>query len=193
MEQPDVIVIGSGVGGGMVSRRLAENGARVLMVERGDFVPREPGNWSVETVFFEKKYKARDTWLDRTGRPFDPGMYYNVGGATKFYGGAMFRLRERDFEDLEHKGGVSPAWPIRYADLAPYYDDAEAIFRVHGDESQDKTSPRGGKPFPFPAVASEPIVAKMAEDFRRQGLSPSAHAARGELRRRRHLHPLQHM
>ena len=93
MEQPDVIVIGSGVGGGIVSRRLAESGARVLLLERGDFVPREPENWSVETVFFEKKYKARDTWLDRTGRSFDPGMYYNVGGATKFYGGAMFRLR----------------------------------------------------------------------------------------------------
>jgi choline dehydrogenase-like flavoprotein len=101
-------------------------------------------------------------------------MYYNVGGATKFYGGAMFRLRERDFEALEHKGGVSPAWPIRYAELAPYYEEAEAIFRVHGDDSLDKTSPRGGKPFPFPAVPSEPIVARMAEDFRRQGLSPSA-------------------
>ena len=100
-------------------------------------------------------------------------MYYNVGGSTKFYGAAMFRLRERDFDVLEHKGGMSPAWPYRYADLAPYYDQAEEMFRVHGDESRDPTSPRAGRPFPFAAVASEPIVVRMAESFRQQGISPS--------------------
>ncbi|MBL8576229.1 MAG: GMC family oxidoreductase [Mesorhizobium sp.] len=169
----DIIVIGSGVGGGVAARRLAERGARVLIVERGDYVPREPENWSVKTVFFDRKYKARDTWIDRTGKPFDPGMYYNVGGSTKFYGGAMFRLRERDFEDVEHKGGVSPAWPFRYHDLAPYYDEAERMFRIHGDDSADKTSPRDGRSFPFPPVKSEPTVEAMAESFRGQGLSPS--------------------
>ena len=83
----------------------------MLLVERGDYIPREPDNWDVGAVFFDRKYKARDSWLDRNERPFDPGMYYNVGGSTKFYGAAMFRLRERDFEAVEHKGGVSPAWP----------------------------------------------------------------------------------
>ena len=170
----DVIVIGSGVGGGITARRLAERGARVLIVERGDFVPREPDNWSVKTVFFDRKYKARDTWLDRTGKAFDPGMYYNVGGSTKFYGGAMFRLRERDFEAVEHKGGVSPAWPFGYQDLARYYDEAEWMFRIHGEDSADKTSPRNGQPFPFPPVRSEPAVEAMAERFRAQGLSPSS-------------------
>jgi choline dehydrogenase-like flavoprotein len=174
LNEYDVIVIGSGVGGALTARRLAEKGVRVLIIERGDFVPRETENWSVDAVFVQKKYKAKDVWLDRNGNSFDPGMYYNVGGSTKFYGGAMFRLRQRDFEDVEHKGGVSPAWPIQYSDLAPYYDEAERIFRVHGDDSQDKTSPRGGAAYPFPSVASEPIVEKMAQSFRSQGLSPSA-------------------
>jgi choline dehydrogenase-like flavoprotein len=174
MQDYDVIIIGSGVGGSVTARRLAENGARVLMLERGEVVPREPENWSVDTVFFQKKYKAKDSWLDRNDKPFDPGMYYNVGGSTKFYGAALFRLRERDFEAIEHHGGVSPAWPMRYADLAPYYDQAEAMFRVHGDDAGDRTAPQRSRPFPFGAVPSEPVVARMAERFRSQGISPSA-------------------
>ncbi len=172
-ENYDVIVIGSGVGGGAVTRRLAEAGAHVLLLERGQPVPREDDNWSVEAVFFAKKYGAKETWLDRRGASFNPGAYYNVGGSTKFYGAAMFRFRERDFEDLPHHGGVSPAWPIRYDDLAPYYDEAERIFGVHGDDSADPTAPRRDEAYPFPAIASEPVIARMAEKFRGQGLHPS--------------------
>jgi choline dehydrogenase-like flavoprotein len=174
MKEYDVIIIGSGVGGSMTARRLAENGARVLILERGDFVPREPENWDVQTVFFDKKYKARDTWLDKTGKPFDPGVYYNVGGSTKFYGAALFRLRERDFGEVEHAAGVSPAWPMTYEDMAPYYDQAEAIYRVHGDDAGDKTAPPRGAAYPFAPVPSEPIVAELANRLRKQGISPSA-------------------
>ena len=172
-EDYDVIVIGSGVGGGAVTRRLAEAGAHVLLLERGHAVPREDDNWSVQAVFFAKKYGAKETWLDRGGAPFNPGAYYNVGGSTKFYGAAMFRLRERDFEELQHHEGISPAWPIRYDDLAPYYDEAERLFGVHGDDSPDPTAPRRRQDYPFPAIASEPIIALMAEKFRSQGLHPS--------------------
>ena len=169
----DAIVIGSGVGGGVIARRLAEAGAHVLLLERGQRVPREDANWDIQKVFFDKIYKADETWLDKTGKPFNPGMFYNVGGSTKFYGAAMFRLRERDFEDLEHKGGLSPAWPYRYADLEPYYCQAERMFRVHGDESTDLSAPWRSQQMPFPPVASEPRVEEMAQSFRKQGLSPS--------------------
>lgn len=173
MTGPDVIVIGSGVGGGIVSRRLAEHGAKVLMLERGYPVPREDKNWDVPTVFFQKHYKAKDVWHDRTGKPFDPGACYNVGGATKFYGAAMFRLRVRDFEDLEHHDGLSPAWPIRYGDLERYYDEAEAIFGVHGDDTLDATSPADRKPYPYSAIASEPTIATLQARLRAAGLQAS--------------------
>jgi choline dehydrogenase-like flavoprotein len=172
--QHDVIIIGSGVGGGSVARRIAERGVKVLLLERGNFVPREDDNWSVPAVFFEKKYKAKETWLDKNAKPFDPGVYYNVGGSTKFYGAAMFRLRERDFQELQHKDGVSPAWPIRYEDLERYYDEVEVMFGVHGDDSSDKSAPVNRKPYPFPPIRSEPIIARFAERLRAQGLSPSS-------------------
>jgi choline dehydrogenase-like flavoprotein len=174
MADPDVVIIGSGVGGGIVARRLAERGVRILLLERGHPVPREDRNWDVPTVFFDKHYKAKDTWFDRTGRPFDPGACYNLGGATKFYGAAMFRLRERDFEDLEHHAGLSPAWPVRYRDLEPYYDEVEEIFGVHGDDRLDPTAPQDRKPYPFPAIPSEPRISELQERLRKVGLLASA-------------------
>ena len=171
---PDVLIIGSGVGGGAMARRLAENGARVLLIERGGWVPREAQNWSVASVFHEKKYTAHDTWLDADGAPFRPNMYYNVGGCTKFYGGSMIRLRERDFEPLAHAEGESPAWPIRYADLEPYYCQAEKIFGVHGNDQGDPTAPWRSIPYPFPELLSEPRVASLADALREHGARSSA-------------------
>jgi choline dehydrogenase-like flavoprotein len=171
--KPDVIIIGSGVGGGITARRLAERGAQVLLLERGFPIPREDRNWDVPTVFFEKRYKAKDTWYDRTGKAFDPGACYNVGGATKFYGAAMFRLREKDFEAVEHHGGVSPEWPIKYRDLEAYYDEAESIFGVHGDDSLDPSAPVGRRSYPFPPIPSEPRIAEMQARLRSVGLLAS--------------------
>ena len=174
MKCHDAIIVGSGVGGSLVARRLAEAGARVLLLERGDWVPREPENWSVQKVFCERIYKARDQWIDGHGRSFDPGMYYNVGGMTKFYGGAMFRLREKDFEALEHKDGTSPAWPVSYQEMAPWYSEAERVFRVHGDDAADNSAPMRAERFPFAAVPNAPQVEQMAVALRSQGLSPSS-------------------
>ena len=171
---PDVLIIGSGVGGGAVARRLAENGAEVLLIERGGWVPREAQNWSVASVFHEKKYTGHDTWLDAEGRPFRPNMYYNVGGCTKFYGGSMIRLRERDFETLGHAEGESPAWPIRYAELEPYYCQAETIFGVHGNDDGDPTAPWRTRPYPFPEMRSEPRVVSLADSLRKLGARASA-------------------
>lgn len=171
---PEVIVIGSGVGGAMTARRLAENGVNVLMLERGDWVPREDQNWNVASVFFEKKYTAHDSWLDASGTEFRPSIYYNVGGCTKFYGGSMIRLRERDFEELQHEAGISPAWPVSYSQFEPYYAEAEHIFKVHGNDADDPSAPWRSEAYPYPHIPSEPIVAKMADAMRRAGARTSA-------------------
>ena len=169
---PDVLVIGSGIGGATLARRLTERGFRVLMLERGPYLPREPDNWSLDAVFRRKKYTARETWLGRDGRPFRPAIYYCVGGSSKFYGCNLLRFRERDFGELEHIDGVSPAWPISYADLALYYDEAERAYRVHGQAGADPTEPPRTGPYPFGPVASEPAVERLMDALRARGARP---------------------
>jgi choline dehydrogenase-like flavoprotein len=172
MKDFDVVIIGSGIGGGSVATALAPTGARILILERGERLPREPQNWDPESVFTQLRYRSTETWYDRHGHAFRPGQYYYVGGATKMYGAAMFRLRERDFEALEHEEGLSPAWPIRYADLEPYYARAERLFKVHGEAGVDPTEPRRSGPFPFAAVPHEPIMQWVHDGLKKQGLHP---------------------
>ncbi len=168
----DVVVVGSGVGGGSVALSLAETGARILLLERGERLPKEPQNWDPEAVFGELRYRSQETWYDGAGKPFRPGQYYYLGGATKFYGAAMFRLRERDFEVVEHEEGISPAWPIRYADLEPYYARAEQLFGVHGQAGEDPTEPPRSGPYPHPAVPHEPVMDRIFEKLKQRGLRP---------------------
>jgi choline dehydrogenase-like flavoprotein len=170
----DVVIIGSGVGGGAIALSLMPTGARILLIERGPRLPREPQNRDAEAVFVEQRYRSTETWFDGRGRPFRPGQYYFVGGHTKFYGCAMFRFRERDFEAVEHEEGVSPAWPIRYADLEPYYGQAERLFGVRGRAGDDPTEPPRSGPYPHPAVPHEPVIARLAERFQALGLRPFA-------------------
>jgi choline dehydrogenase-like flavoprotein len=169
---PDVIVIGSGAGGGTLTKTLADLGVHVLLIERGGPVPREFDNWQVDTVFKKKKYSPFETWLDRNGTPFRPSAWYNVGGSTKFFGTVMTRLRANDFEEIEHAEGTSPAWPFRYADLEPYYGKAEVLFGVHGDPSLDPSEPFRSSDLPFGPVGSEPFVARVTDKLRRKGLHP---------------------
>src|SRR6516164_8717055 len=128
----DVVVIGSGMGGGTTALALARRGVDVLVLERGQRLPREPQNWSPRYVFIERRYKPDETWLDQRDRAFTPGVHYVVGGNTKVYGASLPRFRESDFEEVRHIEGISPAWPFRYADLEPYYGAAERIYGVHG-------------------------------------------------------------
>jgi choline dehydrogenase-like flavoprotein len=169
----DAIIIGSGVGGGAVARRLAESGVKVMLLERGDWVPRENDNWDVKSVFFDKKYTSYDEWTDTKGEMFNPNIYYNVGGCTKFYGGSMIRLRERDFEGLAHFEGASARWPIRYSELESYYQRAEEIFTVHGSDAGDTSAPPRSKPYPAPAMLHEPIVQKLVDGLARSGITSS--------------------
>jgi len=168
----DVCIIGSGVGGSAMALKLAGSGARVLVLERGERLPREPQNSDAEAVFVERRYRARETWLDGQGRPFTPGQYYFVGGHTKFYGTAMFRLREQDFEATEHEDGVSPAWPLSYRELEPYYAEAELLFRVHGQAGVDPTEPPRSSAYPFGPIPHEPLIGALADKLRRRGLHP---------------------
>lgn len=168
----DVLILGSGAGGGTLARRLASTGKRVCIVERGPFLPREKENWSSDAVVREGRYDCGETWLDERDRELVPGIHYFVGGNTKFYGGAMYRMRERDFEELKHHDGVSPAWPLRYADFEPYYAEAERWYHVHGEAGADPTEPPRSGPFPHPPVSHEPRIQELHDDLVRLGHRP---------------------
>jgi choline dehydrogenase-like flavoprotein len=171
-ERFDVIIIGSGAGGGTIAHALAPSGARILIMERGDFVPQEAENWNPEAVWKQLRYRTRESWLDERGLPFQPYTHYNVGGNTKFWGSVLYRLRREDFQAVQHADGVSPEWPIDYDTLAPYYDRAEQLYRVRGAVGDDPTEPPHG-PYPFPAVPHAPGMERIAERLRAQGLHPS--------------------
>ena len=168
----DVIIIGTGAGGGTLAAKLAPTGNRVLVLERGGRLPREKANWDAHEVFVGKRYEADETWLDKDEKEFHPGIHYFVGGNTKVYGAALMRLRERDFGEVRHAGGLSPAWPISYADLAPFYREAEAMYRVRGLRGADPLEPPETEPYPHPAIAHEPRIQQLHDDLERQGLRP---------------------
>ena len=168
----DIMIVGSGAGGGTIARELAGTGAKILIVERGDFIPQEDHNWNAASVWKDLRYRTTETWLDETGVPFRPYTHYCVGGNTKFWGTVMYRLRPEDFRELQHADGTSPAWPIDYDTLAPYYDRAEAMYEVRGEAGADPTEgPR--KPFPFPAIPHSKVVGAIVEQLKAQGLHPS--------------------
>ena len=167
----DLVVIGSGAGGGTLAHALAPTGARILLVERGGFVPREPENWDPAAVWKHLRYRTGDWWFSN-GRPFRPYTHYCVGGNTKFWGSVLYRLRREDFEVVEHADGVSPAWPIDYDTLAPYYERAERLYQVHGEAGLDPTEPPRG-PYPHPPIPHAPEIEEIVERLRAQGLHPS--------------------
>jgi choline dehydrogenase-like flavoprotein len=168
----DVIVIGSGAGGGTLVHRLAPSGKRILLLERGDWLPREPQNWLAQDVFVDGRYMSAETWYDSSDDPFQPQVHYYVGGATKLYGAALYRLREQDFGELRHHGGVSPAWPIAYEQMELYYTQAEHLYRVHGARGEDPTEPAASAPYAFPAVSHEPRIQQLADDLAAIGHHP---------------------
>ena len=167
----DLIVIGSGPGGASLAQRLAPTGKRILILERGSYLPREEANWSAQAVFVDGRYQADETWLAKDGSDIQPQLHYYVGGNSKVYGAALFRLREHDFGEVRHHGGVSPAWPLNYADFAPWYDEAEALFHVHGRRGDDPLDP-GNTPYPFVPVKHEPKVQELSDKLSGIGLKP---------------------
>ena len=168
----DVVIIGSGVGGGCIAHVLAPTGARIVILERGRRMPREDRNWDPEAVYADAAYKSDERWTDGRGRSFRPGQFYYVGGHTKVFGATMFRFRREDFCAMEHAGGLSPAWPIEYDTLEPYYARAERLFGVHGEAGADPTEPPRSGPYPHPPLRHNPAIAEVAERLRAQGLRP---------------------
>jgi choline dehydrogenase-like flavoprotein len=168
----DVIIIGSGAGGGTLARHLAPSGKSILILERGGWLPREPENWSAEEVFQKNRYVSPSNWRDKNGKFFRPGTHHFVGGATKLYGAALFRLRKEDFEGYAHYDGMSPAWPVSYADFEPYYTQAEEMYAVHGLRGEDPTDPWASKPYPHAPVSHEPRIQQLSDDLAKAGYKP---------------------
>jgi choline dehydrogenase-like flavoprotein len=171
-EHYDVIVIGSGAGGGTLAHTLAPSGKRILLLERGDFLPRESENWSPEPVFLDGRYISPDTWFDADGKPFQPQVHYFVGGATKLYGAALYRLRPQDFGEIKHVDGVSPAWPVSYDDFEPFYTKAEWLYQVHGRHGDDPTEGPWSKQYPWPPVSHEPRIQEISDALAEGGYHP---------------------
>lgn len=168
----DVIIVGTGAGGGTLARKLAPSGKRILLLERGDAMPLEEQNISNVDIFQKQRYHAPEQWYDGDGEPFTPQMKYAIGGNTKIYGAALQRMREKDFETVNHQDGISPEWCLKYADLEPYYTEAEAMYQVHGQSGVDPTEPPRSGDFTYPAIAHDPTIQPVVEGIIKQGCHP---------------------
>ena len=168
----DVIIIGTGAGGGTLAHRLAPSGKKILMLERGTFLPQEKANWDATQVFKKERYFNTETWADKDNQDLHPAAGYWVGGNTKFYGGTLFRMREQEFDAVVHKGGISPEWCLKYADFEPYYTQAEQLYHVHGQRGLDLVEPWTKEEYPFPAISHEPRIQAVHNDLKDKGLHP---------------------
>jgi choline dehydrogenase-like flavoprotein len=168
----DILIIGTGAGGGTLAYALAETGKRILLLDRGQYVPREKDNWSPESVYVEGKYRTDQRWQKANGDTFQPNLYQRVGGNTKVYGAALLRMRPQDFGAVEHFEGTSPAWPLTYDHFSPYYDTAEKLYWVHGQRGSDPLDPPRSGDFPFPPLPHEPVIHGVKDRLWQQGLRP---------------------
>ncbi|MCB9944402.1 MAG: GMC family oxidoreductase [Geminicoccaceae bacterium] len=171
-DAPDIVIVGSGMGGATLAAGLAPCGARIVILERGRPIPADAPVRDPNRIYTNSAFRSNETWLDEAGRPFEPGNYYNVGGNSKFYGAVLIRYRAEDFGELEHFDGMSPAWPFPYDELAPWYDEAERLYRVRGDVASDPTEPLHRGPYPYPPVPDEPAVALVRERLAKVGVKP---------------------
>ncbi len=168
----DVVIVGSGMGGGTLAAGLAPSGARIVILERGEVLPDSPDARDARAIFQRGVYRPQETWIDGSGEPFNPGSYYFVGGATKLYGAVLTRYRARDFTPVEHAEGATPGWPFAYSELEPWYGRAEVLYQVRGALGDDPTEPAHSSPYPHPPVPDEPAIAKVRERLKRVGLHP---------------------
>ncbi len=176
-ERYDVIIVGSGAGGGALAHTLAPSGKRILLLERGDFLPREMENWDVAEVFERNRYVSNETWYDADDRPFQPQVHYFVGGATKLYGAALYRMRPQDLGEMRHVDGVSPAWPLGYDELEPYYTKAEWLYQVRGVQRGGPHRGRMEQAVPSPPSPTSPGCSGSMTTSRPRAISRSTRPA----------------
>src|SRR5438552_13297400 len=132
MSSPDIVIIGSGMGGASLAYALAPTGASILILDKGWQLAERPENRDARAIFQRGFFRPQEHWYDSAGKPFNPGNYYVHGGNSKFYGAVLMRYRAEDFDGVAHSDGDAPAWPFRYGELAPWYDRAERLFKVRG-------------------------------------------------------------
>ena len=169
----DVIIVGTGAGGGTLTRKLAEAGKKILVLEQGEFTEKESSELVEVEVFKKEDYHAPENWYDNAEEPFQPQTSYCVGGNTKIYSGALLRLRERDFEKVQHQDGISPEWPLKYHDFEPYYTEAEKLYRAHGKAGDDPTEPPRSEDYPLPPVDRNPQIQAISDRLSQYGLHPA--------------------
>lgn len=172
MNDADIIIVGSGMGGATLAAGLAPSGLRVVILERGQLLRDCPEARDPDAIFKHGHFRPDETWLTPDGGRFNPGNYACVGGNSKFYGAVMLRYREADFAPIRHMGGMTPGWPIDHATLAPFYARAEALYRVRGDASVDPTEPPHDA-YAFPPVPHEPEIVDLSTRLTKAGLTPS--------------------
>jgi choline dehydrogenase-like flavoprotein len=172
MNEYDIVIIGTGAGGSTMAYKLAESGKKILILERGGFIPKEKENWDPHEVVTLGRYRPKEDWYDAEGKPFKPFIHYNVGGNSKMYGAALFRFRESDFEEVQHYGGISPEWPLKYDVFEPYYTEAEKLYSVHGKRGVDPSEPWASGDYPLPPLPYEPLIEDLNLKMQGLGLRP---------------------
>jgi choline dehydrogenase-like flavoprotein len=174
MANPDIVIIGSGIGGATIASGLAGSGASVLMLERGEPLPATPHARDTRAIFVGGHYRPKEMWREAGGASFNPGNYYYVGGNSKFFGAVLIRYRKEDFSAMEHFGGVSPAWPFSYEEFEPWYSKAEQLFRVRGTLGEDPTEPFHSIPYAYKPVPDETPIARARAELKGLGLHPAS-------------------
>lgn len=172
--EPDIVIIGSGIGGATLAAALAPTGRRVVILERGRRLADCPEARDDKAIFGRGHFRPDEIWFTPEGAAFNPGNYYYVGGNSKFYGAVLIRYRAEDFSPLRHRGGTTPGWPISYDAFEPWYQAAEELYQVRGDAGQDPSEPRHSGAYPHAPVPDEPAIADLRARLRRVGLRPAS-------------------
>ena len=172
-ERYDVIIIGTGAGGGTLAHTLAPSGKKILLLERGDFLPREMDNWNPDAGVRRREvhlpgHLVRRATASRSSRRCTTSW----AGPPRCTGPRCTGCGPRTSARSSTFDGISPAWPLSYDDFEPWYTKAEWLYQVHGAHGEDPTEGHWSKQYPWPAVSHEPRIQQLADDLQAAGYHP---------------------